>query len=41
MQIPPNKAMQRMSGTHVGFRFGCFQMPLIGDLGRWAAGKIL
>jgi hypothetical protein len=33
----PNKAMHRMSGTHVAFPFGCFQMPLIGDLDRSAA----
>jgi hypothetical protein len=29
-----NKAMHRMSGMRVRFRFGCLQMPLIGDLGR-------
>ena len=29
-----NKAMHRMSGMRVRFRFGCLQMPLIGDLAR-------
>ena len=36
MKTGSNKAMHRMSGTHVRLRFGCHGMPLIGDLRRYA-----
>jgi hypothetical protein len=30
----PNKAMHRMSGTHISLQFGWPWVPLIGDLDR-------
>ena len=32
----PNKAMHRMSGTHICWQFEWRWVPLIGDLDRWA-----